>query len=339
MTISQEIDFIPPDFFWEVPIGLISWVIFRISRSIVSFLYKRHISQDQQRGSSWQLLSRQTFERPMSLLVLMTRGPRWNTHATIGTLGPITIRKKLSIDTAEARKSAASWTVAVYCFPSFKTISYIESLDPDSGEQWTTIDLPPGDYILGIRYYGLSQSARMPSVRADNALFAIPLAVKNDTNDVYKNLAQQTTLFYRLIHYYIHPMLRLRNILPQSFVEGEYLPVGDPCTLFWYDWFPRGCCLKVEAPYTLVDKFDIYLTTYNRASLPIHSCKISGDHKSTTLNGQTDINGHQSSLAQYTTPMSSCPGFYLIRLRPRTQPARASSADGLVVKRLSSKSG
>jgi len=179
----------------------------------------------------------------------------------------------------------------------------------------------------------------MTTVRAYNHVFAIPLAVKNDTNDVYKNLAQQTTLFYRLIHYYIHPMLRLRNILPQSFVEGEYLPVGDPCTLFWYDWFPRGCCLKVEAPYTLVDKFDVYLTTYNRASLPIHSCKISGDHKSTTLNGQTDINGHRSSLAQYTTPMSSCPGFYLIRLRPRTQPARASSADGLVVKRLSSKSG
>ncbi|QEY31359.1 hypothetical protein EVJ50_02920 [Synechococcus sp. RSCCF101] len=333
MALNPQIRSVSLDLLWQLPVAIVSWLSFHISKSIISSLYKRHISRDPLRRTSWQLLSQQTFERAMSLPVLMTRGPRWNTHATIGTLGPVSIRRQLSVDTHEARNSADTWTVAVYAFPSFRTVAHLQSLDPESSDQWSTIDLAAGDYILGIRYYDLAPSARMPAVLADSEPVASPLAVDHGTNAVYNDLARHTTLFYRLIHFYVHPMLRLRGILPDRFIESEYLPAGDPCTLFRYDWFPADCSLEIEASSALLASFEIYVTVYNRASLPIHSCRLMASPVRADASVTAGDAGSAAPLSAITTPVLSCAGFYLIRLRPHTESFEPSLADDLVIRR------
>jgi hypothetical protein len=131
-------------------------------------------------------------------------------------------------------------------------------------------------------------------------------------NTVYDTLADRTTLYHQALHYYVHTMLRLRRWLPTGFVRREFLPVGDPCTEFRYGWFPAGSALELHPSERLLQNFRIYLSVYNRASLPVHSCELS-DRDS-------------------TTKVFSEAGFYLFRLRPRQQNVPSLLAEDLIVR-------
>ena len=72
--------------------------------------------------------------------VLMTKAPRWNTHAIIGTLGPFMVENDLSLEVASANNSAKSWFAIFYSFPNYDTIDTIAS-KVDNQEQWQSIKL------------------------------------------------------------------------------------------------------------------------------------------------------------------------------------------------------
>ena len=54
------------------------------------------------------MLSADTLNIPIILPVLMTKGPRWNTHGIIGTLGPFPIESTLTVNLDQAQRSAQS---------------------------------------------------------------------------------------------------------------------------------------------------------------------------------------------------------------------------------------
>ncbi|MEB3322461.1 MAG: DUF6208 family protein [Synechococcaceae cyanobacterium] len=307
-----------PDLLWEVPLALLSWGFFRINRALIAFLYQRYLDRDARRGLTWRLLSEATLRIPVSLPVLMTKGPRWNTHAAIGTLGPLAVSGSLEIRTGDATRGAESWTVVVYRYPDFATFCELHSLEPSHQEEWTRLDLPAGRYSLGVRYYGLRPRPAMPAVRIDGREAVAAEPVPAGVNDVYAHLAGRTNPYYRALHHYVHTLLRLRSLLPAALVRREYLPVGDPCTSFRYDWFPAGTELEVEASPSLARTHRIYLTVYNRASLPVHSAEIEAPPQGP---------------ARRRTSVFPHAGFYLIRLRPRLAEAPAGSPEDLIVRR------
>jgi hypothetical protein len=300
-----------------VPLALLSWGFFHLNKALIALLYQVYLDRQVQRSRTWQILSAATMNLPVSLPVLLTKGPRWNTHASIGTLGPLPVERRLAVQTGQADRSADAWSVVLYHYPDFRTFRELGSLENQADLEWTVLDLPPGRYVLGVRYYGLQADPRLPAVRVDDAttdtVSAEPLPPS--VNEFYDTLANRTTVYHHALHHYVHTMLRLRRWLPAPFVRAEFLPVGDPHTQFLYDWFPAHCSLQIQASQRLLESFRVYLSVYNRASLPIHSCEL-------------------VDAAATTTPPFDQAGFYLFRLRPRRSVLPPCPEDELIVRRL-----
>jgi hypothetical protein len=305
------------DLVWDIPLALLSWGFFHLNKALIALIYQGYLDREGQRSRTWQILSEETLRIPVSLPVLLTKGPRWNTHASIGTLGPLPVRQGLTVNTGQASRSATAWSVVLYRYPDFQTFRELGSLDAQADQEWKVLDLPAGRYCLGVRYYGLRPDASLPAVRLDSATTDTVAAepVPPGVNTVYDKLAGRTTLYHRALHHYVQTMLRLRRWLPSGFVRSEFLPVGDPCTEFQYGWFPAGSALQLHPAERLLQDFRIYLSVYNRASLPVHSCELANKEET-------------------TTPVFSESGFYLLRLRPHQQDVRACREEELIVRRL-----
>ena len=281
---------------WEIPLSFFSFFFYKLNRYLISRLYRRFLSSSVKRSTTWRLLDRNTLLMPISLPVLMTTGPRWNTHALIGTLGPLKVSRSVSLCTSMCMNSASSWTGVIYRFPDFHTVSQFSSLSDPASQDWSSIALPPGRYVLGIRYYGLSATPQMPHVCVDDSFMIDGVNTPLETNQVYADLIDRSGFYYHCLHYYIFNLLRFRSLFSPSFVRREFLPVGDPDTLFCYGIIQKRHCLQVSLNAELFAGYRVFLTVYNRASLPFLSIELNSEH-------------WQSGSLPFD-------GFYLFRIRP-----------------------
>jgi hypothetical protein len=223
----------------------------------------------------------------------MTKGPRWNTHAIIGTLGPFSVNSSLSLDRELANKSANSWIAVVYSFPDYQTIANLSSDD----EQFSPLSLKPGKYTLGVRYYNYFDKVSFPAVTVDGVEIVHSQECPSDVNNFYHSLINRENWFYRFLHYYVFTLLQWQKFLPQSLVNNEFLPVGAPDTEFFYGALSRGGILQLEINSSILKDYEIYVTLYNRASFP--------------------INWWQQQEETYTTQPMTTNGFYLLRVRKK----------------------
>ena len=283
--------------FWQIPLACLSFLLFKLVKLIVGLLYTVYLSVNQKRACQWQVLSTETLEKFLSLPVLMTKGPRWNTHALISTIGPFSVKQSISLDVESANLSANSWFAVVYRFPDYKTITSFQSELTKTGDRWQSITVKPGKYSLGLRYYDWNTFVKLPIVKLDDHVFVNAQEISTETNQFYKDLSQKSNGFYLALHYYIFVILKLRKYLPESFVRKEYLPVGAPDTDFFYHYFIKNQRLKIKLEAQLLQDYQVYLTLYNRASFPIFSQQIQQDH--------------------YSTDLIPIDGFYLIRMREK----------------------
>lgn len=295
-TSTNPLQVLGIDLLWELPFALFSFVFYRANRLLISRLYRRFQSRLGSRATRWRLLNRSTLEMPISMPVLMTTGPRWNTHALIGTLGPLAVAESLSIRTSTCLQSAASWTAVVYRFPDFLTVTQLSSLTASASQDWSRLELPSGRYILGVRYYGLALQPRMPEVQVDGLLTTESAETPATTNEVYADLERRTNPYYRVLHFYIFTLLRLREFFAPHVVRSEFLPVGDPDTEFRYGLVLARHHLVVQMSASALAGRRIFFTAYNRASLPVLSEEI------------TELS--------WTSPSFSVDGYYLFRIRP-----------------------
>ena len=75
-----------------------SFIFNKITKFIVGNLYTAYLAINKKQASTWRVLSAETLKSPLSLPVLMTKAPRWNNHAIIGTLGPFKVEDSLGVN-------------------------------------------------------------------------------------------------------------------------------------------------------------------------------------------------------------------------------------------------
>lgn len=284
---------------WELPLALLSFLFNKIVKLIIGILFTVYLALNRSKAKQWRVLSEKMINAPLILPVMMTKGPRWNTHAIIGTLGPFKVEQAIAINTSTANRSARSWIAVVYSFPGYKTVTSLESEKVDPSASWHEIELPPGKYSLGVRYYNRAEKIDYPEIKVDDRLFVEAYNVPNDINRYYNNLISKKSWFYSSLHYYIYAILKLRQYLPESFVRHEYLPMGAPNTYFAYNYLDDGQTLTVETEKVIIEQFDLYFTLYDRSSLPL------------TWNVITE--------PKYILPAHDTKGYFLLRIRPKPE--------------------
>jgi hypothetical protein len=103
----------------------------------------------------------------------------------------------------------------------------------------------------------------------DNKQQILERAVSPDENTYLNGLRNKDGIWYVCLHYYVLEMLRLRQYLPASFARREYLPVGNPETIFDYGDLRRGQCVAITSGRCIPAGQRLYLTIYNRSSFPV----------------------------------------------------------------------
>lgn len=251
---------------WQIPLGMLSFAFFKISKLIVGKLYNWRLSNSARQHFEWLPLSSEILKTPLTLPFWMTFGPRLNTHAIIATVGPFSVEKSLKFSATVASKSAKSWTIAVYKFPNYQTVIRLGYGDLKPNDTEKTVNLPPGRYLLGLRYYNWSDRVELPAVTVDGRETIESKLVPNDINNFYSQLSERENWFYFCLHYYLFPLFRLKNWLPKSFVKREFLPVGDPALVYYYGLLLQQERLKISFNPILFKNYEVYLTLYDRAS-------------------------------------------------------------------------
>ncbi len=287
---------------WEIPLAILSFIFYKINKFIIGNIFRISLTINKKKATQWRVIDAETLKSFLVLPVVMTKGPRWNTHAIIGTLGPIYVEKTIALDLKSANKSAQSWIAVIYSFPSYETITNIKSKENNqdtNNQQWETLNLQPGQYTIALRYYHWSDSIEMPAINVDEKMTIGKQPVAQNINQFYQDLIQKKNWYYLWLHYYIYTILYFRDKLGENWIAREYLPVGAPDTTFLYNYLEKGQSLEVEINSEVLNHNQLYLTIYDHCSLPISWQQLK-EEKNT-------ITGIENN------------GFYLIRIRPKDE--------------------
>ena len=287
--------------FWllEISLAILSFIFYKIMKFLIGIVFTVYLAVNKEKASQWRFFSQKMITAPLILPVLMTKGPRWNTHAVIGTLGPFLVKKEFALDVESANSSAGSWIAVVYSFPSYKTITSLDSNKINSQGKWYPVTLKPGKYTLAIRYYNRVEKLQLPEIKVDGESFVDSQIMPSDVNSFYHELIKSKNWFYSSLHYYIFTILKLRNTLPESFIRGEYLPVGAPDTFFAYNYLCKQQKLQLNIDQEIVDSCNIYFTLYDRSSLP--------------------LSWEQIDIDKYNLAAPQGDSYYLLRIRPKPE--------------------
>ncbi len=254
---------------WELPLAIASRCLFLIVRFFLRKMARLHYSREKDQAVTWRMLSADLLQHPLALPVVMTEGPRWNTHAVIGRVGPLPVRESIDLEIGLADSSAHAWTIVIYSFPDHRTVASLGPKDRSGEENWIRVPLRPGRYSLILRYYTPSAGASLPAVGVDGQPLVANRPVPTDINDFYADLIKRRRGFYFLLHYHAFVALRHRAWLPRRLVERVYLPVGNPETSFRYGALQRRDVLNVRLTQRDLETRDVYVTVYDVASFPV----------------------------------------------------------------------
>lgn len=254
---------------WEIPLALLSFLFYRGIRFCFQRIFHLSSLLDRAQSCRWRVFCAQEARSLLNMLAVMTSGPRLNTHAILATVGPLQVERAIRLHVAAAARSARSWTIVVYAMPGYQTVATIGSLSMPDQEPWQSVALQPGCYRLVLRYYQWSEPFELPMIEVDGVQVVPARVVPENINDFYHDLRNRNSFLYLCMHYYVGTLLRYRRWLPRSFVEREYLPVGNPETNFYYGFLNAGEALSFDLDARLLQTHDIYFTYYNRASLPV----------------------------------------------------------------------
>ncbi len=136
---------------WEIPLAVLSFLFYKLMKFVIGNLNTIYLYFNQGKALQWRVLSAETLKTPLFLPVLMTKGPRWNTHAIIGTVGPFSVNSSMGLDIECANMSAKSWIAVVYSFPYYQTVASISSEISKSEAQCSSLSLNLSNTFLALR--------------------------------------------------------------------------------------------------------------------------------------------------------------------------------------------
>ncbi|MBI2191126.1 MAG: hypothetical protein HYU36_03940 [Planctomycetes bacterium] len=259
---------------WRLPLGVLSFLVFKTAAWALRALLRTGLSRRRDLAHRWRPISRETFEQQLALPVLMTSAPRWNPHAIVAATGPLEVSRALTMDASAASRSARIWTLVVYTFPGGKTVRHIGSLDFEHGGGVLRMELNPGRYMLGLRYYAWSTVIEFPAIGNEGGEGVAALGADGTLNDFYAGWAGQNRGLYACLHYYVSVLLRYRRWLPRRLVEREFLPVGNPETRFHFGLILKGESVTFKLHEALLAHHEVYYTEYSRSSFPARWYRI-----------------------------------------------------------------
>jgi hypothetical protein len=249
----------------NILLAVFSFGFYRVNKVLLRGVQRLFFRLAPKRCTEWRPLSGEALKRPLALPIVITTGPRWNPHAIIAAVGPLTVQSSLKIDVPTAESSAKAWTAVVNAFPAFDTVGSLGSVS-GAGDR---LELPPGRYTVVLRYYEWNDAPRLPAIEVDGKQVVAATDIPSNLNDFYEELRGRTGFYYLCLHYYISVILRNEKRLSAAFVRGEYLPVGNPETEFFYGALQPGERLSLTSLKPLFQDHRLYGTVYNRASFPI----------------------------------------------------------------------
>ncbi len=293
----------------EIPLALGSFVFFRVTRLVMIGFVGLVNRARRGKANGWRVISADFIAKPLALPVFMTKAPRWNPHAVIATAGPLVVKSSITMDAAQANASAKTWGLSLQ--PMGRGREERISSAGATDAPLKTLKLPPGNYMVVMRYYGPGKQASLPAIRVDDHDQVGAQMLEPDNNRFYGSLSQRSNWLYAWLGFYVYTMLRFVDWLPGSFVSKQYLPAGDPETRYEFGAVRRGTAQRISVrPGTLSD-YAIYFTRYNRASFPVLSKEI--DTPDCTIGGAKED------------------GFYLIRMLLRKGSGDSNADDLLTV--------
>ena len=244
---------------------------------------------------AWVTMS-ELLKSPMGIPYLMVTGPRWNCHAVIGGVGPLQVQSLIEIDIETVQKSAGEWTLVFYN-EKMDTKTYLSStkIEPRTFSQ--SIKLESGQYMLSFRYYHTKNELKFPTIKVDGNKVIDARPIDKEWQEYQEGLEvvrNHRGWFYYALHYYIFNLLWWRKWLPESFVNREFLPVGNPDTFFYYDILRQGQKLTITFDSLLLGKACIYVAFLNKNSFP--------------------VNWEEVTNSDYQSPPLSFDGYYLVRV-------------------------
>lgn len=264
---------------WRLPLAALSMIFYKTAGALFRSAMRRYNKKHPEAARRWRVLSGETLKMPIALPAVMTTGPRWNTHAIVATAGPLRVAQSLEIGPAQALQSAKSWSVVVCTFPEMKTVTHVGSASVDSQGNPPRLTLAPGNYWLALRYYHWTKNPELPSVRVDEA-DVVPVApVSPLANDFYRELPSRANFVYRAMHYHMWVLLRNRGLVSSAFIERQYLPLGNPDTEFYFGCTNRKESIRINVRPEAFSGYDVFLTVYSLASLPVLSSQITAEQE------------------------------------------------------------
>lgn len=274
-----------PEWLGEIPLSCLSFVFSRILKVVMQSLTGVFSSSKPQESPEWQLVSAKFLEKPVKLLWAMSRA-RWNLHAMVFLVGALAVEEEISLDITSAQKSAKSWTVVLYNTPAFETIDSFSSLTVSGNNQWESFKLPPGRYLLGLRYYHWTETVEVPTVKVDGVkvVEAKTIAAPPDVNSFYRDLIKRKTFLHVWLNYYVFSLLRFKEWLPEKFVRDVFLPVPNPETKFYYGAVKPGEAVNFELNPELIKNYYIYYSLYSQECFPLDWYPINDAIHKTAVN-------------------------------------------------------
>jgi len=252
---------------YRLPLSLLSFFFYRIARAIIRVLYLLRTILNKSESFTWQALDGRILKNKFVVLSIMTTGPRWNPHAQLATVGPFQVNKSIKINTQDASSSAKVWSIVLYKSPTFKTVSQIGTSSLDEVEEYETIQLKPGKYNIGLRYYLFNDQVTFPRIVIDDQAEINSLDYRVDINRL-SNVSKYKHKIFLWMHYYMYHLIKYREFFPKKFVKKEFLPVGNPETEFYFGIFEKSDSLSLNCSNKLFENYLVYLCLLNRYSFP-----------------------------------------------------------------------
>lgn len=258
----------------------LSLLMHRVMRRLLRGLLNRKLKRELATSGlpSWRGYGELLTTRPLFFHYVMVNAPRWNCHATIGVLSALRVKGQISIDLAQADAAATSWTIVVYQIDDgMRTVAYLNR--QDLARNADTLDLAPGLYGLGVRYYEPVASAQWPAVKVDGqAIAARPLGEEPAQYQAFLHkLQQRSPWFYRILHHHAFVMAREPERFKAEQVREVLLPVGNPATTFAFGHLPAGSSLQIQLTPAFLAETLVYVTQLNSASLPLRWSRVEGE--------------------------------------------------------------
>ncbi|MGZ8250487.1 MAG: DUF6208 family protein [Methylomagnum sp.] len=252
-----------------VLLGVASFLFFRVMRVLLHGLFNRAFPPDSPRALIWRPFSGEALCHPLALPVVMTTGPRLNPHAALVSVGPVSVLGELAVDRDAILASAGRGSIVVYAYPSRACVE-CRTIRAGSGSGEEIIPLPPGRYVLALRYYDHHPERLLfPAVTVDGEPRIAAAEYRGAINAFYGMLARRGNGFYRLLNYYCYPMLRWRDKLSAAWVERQFLPVGNPDTRFVYGALRAGESFAPDFGPEIYRDYAVYATLHDVASFPV----------------------------------------------------------------------